>query len=310
MVGEKLITGKYRIWNYGKKGPGDLVFDAFNIVFMLFLVTVTVYPFLFIVFASFSDPVRFMGHQGVLLHPLGFQLDAYKMVFRNTAIRNGYAVTLFLVVVGTACNMTANLVFAYVLSRRNLMWHGVIMFLMVFTMYFGGGMIPTFMIVKGLGLLDSLWALILPGLFSAWNVIVLRTAFHGIPLELEESAKLDGAGSIRTLVQILIPLIVPTIAAISLFTMVGYWNSWSGALIYIRTPSKFPLQLILRSILIQNEMTEMSGSSLAYEMSHNAALRELIKYCTMVVTIVPIICVYPFLQKYFTRGVMIGALKG
>jgi putative aldouronate transport system permease protein len=208
--------------------------------------------------------------------------------------------------------MAASLLFAYVLSRRGLMLHGLITFLAVFTMYFSGGMIPTYMVVRGLKLIDSLWALIIPGLINTYNVIIIRTAFHSIPTEMEESAKLDGAGEIQTMVQILIPLIVPTIAAISLFYMVGHWNAWTSALIYIQSPEKFPLQLVLRSILLQNETTSTGAGYAAYalESSHNYALRQLIKYCTMVVSIVPIICVYPFLQKYFTKGVMIGALKG
>jgi putative aldouronate transport system permease protein len=303
---------KLKVWNYGKKSMGSHIFDTCNILFMLFLMMITLYPFVYVLFASVSDPVRFMGHIGPLFKPLGFQLDAYVMVLQNDAIRNGYMVTLFVVIVGTVCNMAASLLFAYVLSRRGLMLHGLITFLAVFTMYFSGGMIPTYMVVRGLRLIDSLWALVIPGLINTYNVIIIRTAFHSIPAEMEESAKLDGAGEIQTMVQILIPLIMPTIAAISLFYMVGHWNEWTSALVYIQTPEKFSLQLVLRSILLQNETTSIGAGSAAYafESSHNYAIRQLIKYCTMVVSIVPIICVYPFLQRHFTKGVMIGALKG
>jgi putative aldouronate transport system permease protein len=192
------------------------------------------------------------------------------------------------------------------------MLHGLITFLAVFTMYFSGGMIPTYMVVRGLKLIDSLWALIIPGLINTYNVIIIRTAFHSVPAEMEESAKLDGAGEIQIMVQILIPLIIPTIAAISLFYMVGHWNEWTSALIYIQTSKKFPLQLVLRSILLQNEFSANGTGSAAFGSSVGAgyAVRQIIKYCTMVVSMVPIICVYPFLQKYFTKGVMIGALKG
>jgi putative aldouronate transport system permease protein len=169
-------------------------------------------------------------------------------------------------------------------------------------------------VVKTLELIDSLWALIIPGLISTYNVIIVRTAFSSIPQEMEESAKMDGAGTMRTLIFILIPLIVPTIAAVTLFYMVGHWNSWTSALIYIKTPTKSPLQLVLRSILMQNAVNQAAAASssaaLGYESSINTYIRNLIKYCVVIVTIVPIICVYPFIQRYFTKGVMIGALKG
>ncbi|MDR1904501.1 MAG: carbohydrate ABC transporter permease [Treponema sp.] len=303
---------KQKVWNYGKKSAASHIFDTFNVLFLLFLVLITLYPFLYVTFASVSDPVRFMGHSGPLLHPLGFQLNVYKLVFQNPAIRNGYMVTLFVVIVGTVCNMAASLLFAYVLSRKGLVLHGLFTFLAVFTMYFSGGMIPTFLVVKGVGLLDSLWSLIVPGLIGTYYVILIRTALSAIPAEMEESAKLDGAGNIRILVSILIPLIVPTIAAISLFYMVGHWNSWTSALIYIRTAQKFPLQLVLRSILLQNEVNStLTGSDMmAVDASRNYAMRMIIKYCVIMVTTVPILCVYPFLQRHFTKGIMIGALKG
>jgi putative aldouronate transport system permease protein len=304
---------KQKQWNYGKKSAASHVFDSFNVLFLLFMVIITLYPFLYVVFASISNPVRLMGHSGLLLRPLGFQLDGYKLVLQNAAIKNGYFVTLFIAIVGTSCNMAASLLFAYVLSRRGLVLHGFFTFLAVFTMYFSGGMIPTFLVVRGVGLLDSLWALIIPGLISTYYVILIRTSLSAIPAEMEESAKLDGASNMRILVSILIPLIMPTIAAISLFYMVGHWNSWVGALIYIRTPQKFPLQLVLRSILLQSEVnTTLAGSNnmMAMDASRNYALRMIIKYCVIMVTTVPILCVYPFLQKYFTKGIMIGALKG
>jgi putative aldouronate transport system permease protein len=303
---------KPKVWNYGKKSVASHVFDTFNSLFLFFLVIITLYPFLYVIFASVSDPIRFVGHSGLLLRPLGFQLDVYKLVFANAAIKNGYLVTLFVVVAGTLCNMAASLLFAYVLSRKGFALHGFFTFLAVFTMYFSGGMIPTYLVVKGAGLLDSLWALIIPGLISTYYVILIRTALSAIPAEMEESAKLDGASNMRILVFILIPLIMPTIAAITLFYMVGHWNSWVAALIYIKTPQKYPLQLVLRSILLQSEVnTTLAGSDMmALDASRNYAMRMIVKYCVIMVTTVPILCVYPFLQKYFTRGIMIGALKG
>jgi putative aldouronate transport system permease protein len=303
---------KPKIWNYGKRSAASRFFDACNVLFLLFLMIVTLYPFLYVLFASVSDPVRFMGHSGLLLRPLGFQTDVYKLVLSNAAIKNGYLVTLFVVIAGTVCNMAASLLFAYVLSRKGLVLHSFFTFLAVFTMYFSGGMIPTYLVVKGVGLLDSLWALIVPGLIGTYYVILIRTAFSAVPAEMEESARLEGAGNLRILISILIPLIMPTIAAITLFYMVGHWNSWTSALIYIQTPQKFPLQLVLRSILLQSEVnTTLAGSEMmALDSSRSYALRMIVKYCVIVVTTVPILCVYPFLQKYFTKGIMIGALKG
>jgi len=301
---------KRGVWNYGKTSIGSRIFDTFNILFMFFMVVITIYPFLYVLFSSVSDPMRLMSFQGILLKPLGFTLKGYEYVFANNSIINGYGITLFVVVVGSACNMTMSLLFAYVLSRKNLMWHGPITFIAVFTMYFSGGMIPTYIIVRNLGLIDRLWAMILPGLISTWNVIILRTALKGVPYELEESAKIDGAGDMRILVRILIPLIEPTIAAIALFYMVGHWNAWSNALIYIKSPAKYPLQLVLRSILVQNNAMGMTAGEGMYEPGQSTAARMLLQYAVIIVSIVPIICVYPFLQKYFTRGVMIGAIKG
>ena len=299
-------------WNYGRKSTASHIFDIFNVLFLLFMIVITLYPFLYVAFASVSNPIRLMGQTGLMLRPLGFQLSVYKLVLQNPAIRNGYAVTVFVVVVGTVCNMAASLLFAYVLSRRNLMFHSFFTFAAVFTMFFGGGMIPTYMVVRAVGLIDSLWALIIPGLISTYYVIILRTSLYSIPAEMEESAKLDGAGNLRILISILIPLIVPTIAAISLFYMVNHWNAWSNALIYIQTPQKFPLQLVLRSILLQSDVnaTLSGGGATSFDPYESYALSLIIKYCVIMVTIIPIICVYPFIQKYFTKGVMIGALKG
>lgn len=297
-------------WMYGRKSLGSKIFDFFNVVLMIILIIITIYPFLYVLFASISNPMLLMSHQGILWKPVGFSLKGYELVLANDGIKNGFAVTLFVVVVGTFCNMIFSLLFGYVLSRRKLMLHGIITFIAVFTMYFNGGMIPTYIIVRNLKLIDSLWALILPGLISTYNVIILRTALRSVPVELEESAKLDGAGDLRILINILIPVIIPTIAAISLFYMVGHWNAWTSALIYIKTPTKYPLQLVLRSILIRNQTEGAMAGEAYYQPGEDYAARMLLKYSTIIVSIVPIICVYPFLQKHFTKGVMIGAIKG
>lgn len=297
-------------WDYGRPSVGSRVFDAFNILFMLFLMVITLYPFLYVLFASFSEPLKLYSHQGILLAPLGFSTKGYTFVLNYKAIWNGYGITLFLSTVGTACSLISALIFAYVLSKKDSMLHGFFTFTAIFTMYFNGGMIPTYLIVKDMGLLDSLWALIIPGLIGTYNVIILRTAIMGVPQEMIESAELDGANEFMILIRILVPLIVPTIAAIGLFIVVGYWNSWTGAMLYIQDTKKYPLQMVLRQILINNDATAAAGSGSSNRSGEDQATRMLLKYATIIVSVVPIICVYPFLQKYFTKGVMIGALKG
>lgn len=302
---------KREIWDYGHRSVGSKVFDTCNVIFMILLMLMTVYPFLYVLWCSLSDPLRLSTHQGILLAPLGFSTKGYTYVLNYRSIWTGYKVTLFLVTVGSLCTMTANMLFAYVLSKNKSMLHGLFTFTAIFTMYFNGGMVPTYLIVKDLGLLNSLWSLILPGLISTYNVIILRTALNSVPAEMIESAELDGANEFIILVRILIPLIVPTIAAIGLFVMVGYWNSWSGALLYIQDSDKMPLQMILRQIVVQGNTNGVDNGSGSSERSgENQYTKKLLQYSTIIVATVPILCVYPFLQKYFTKGVMIGALKG
>ena len=302
--------GKHRTWNYGLPSMGSKIFDVCNVIFMVLLMIITVYPFLYVLFASLSESLRLFSHQGILLAPLGLSLKGYQFVLNYRAIWNGYAVTLFLSTVGTALTLIASLLFAYVLSKKDSMLHGFFTFAAVFTMYFNGGMIPMYLIVKELGLLDSLWSLILPGLISTYYVIILRTAIMSVPKEMIESAELDGAHELIILVRILIPLIVPTIAAIGLFSVGGYWNSWTNALLYIQDGKKQPLQMILRQIVVKNDMSAAAGTGASNRSGEDSATRLLLKYATIIVSVVPIICVYPFLQKYFTKGVMICAIKG
>ena len=307
---ERKKTRKTSNWDYGKPSTGRKVFNAFNILFMIILMILTLYPFLYVLFASLSDPLKLYSHTGLLLHPLGFSLKGYSFVLNYRAIWNGYAVTLFLATVGTACTLVASLLFAYVLSKKDSMLHGFFTFTAVFTMYFNGGMVPTYLIVKNVGLLDSVWSLIIPGLISTYYVIILRTALTGVPKEMIESAELDGANEMVTLVRILLPLIMPTIAAISLFIVVGYWNSWTNALLYIQDNKKMPLQMVLRQIVVNNDVSAAAGTGASNRSGEDQATRMLLKYATIMVSVIPIICVYPFLQKYFTKGVMVGALKG
>ncbi len=290
-----------------KKTIGEHVFDNFNRIFMIFMMIITLYPFMYVVFASFSVPQEFLAHSGVLLRPLGFSTSSYTSVIRNPNILTGYANTLFVVFVGTACNVFITSLGAYVLSRKNLMWKGVLMFLCVLTMYISGGLIPGYLVVQGLHLINSRWALVLPGLISTYNLIVMRTAFLGNPESLEESARIEGAGDYTILFKIIIPLSIPTMAVIALFYGVSHWNSWFNAMIYLPDKTKHPLQLVLRDILINAQTSEMTVDD---AFSDRYAASQTVKYATIVVATVPILFLYPFLQKYFVKGVMVGAIKG
>lgn len=293
-------------WNYGKISFGSRIFDGLNYFFLFLLCVLMLYPLWYVLCCSLSDPAQLMRHSGILLWPLDFSFAGYEKVLGYKQLWNSYAVTIFVVIIGTAMNMFFSTLFAFVLSRKGMLWHKLITGLAVFTMYFSGGMIPTYLVVKGVGLYDTIWAMIVPGLISTYNCIILRTAFYGIPDSLEESAKIDGAGDLRVLFTICVPLIVPSIATVALFYAVGHWNSWTNALLYIRNEDLMPLQMVLRALLIQGEAIEVTGGQDLQTELNNM----LLKYVVIVVSTVPILCVYPFIQKFFTKGVMIGAVKG
>lgn len=285
---------------------GERIFELFNILFLILLCLVTLYPFIYVLFASLSEPAWVVQQRGLIWHPSGLNLEAYRLVFDNPMITSGYLNTLFIVSVGTCLNVFMTALGAYGLSRQNVMWKNPIMFFIVFTMFFSGGLIPSYLLVTGLGMLDSLWALIIPGAVSAFNLIIMRTAFQSIPHSLEESAKLDGANDFTVMIRIILPLSMPVIAVMILFYGVGHWNSWFGAMIYLRDRELYPLQLVLREILITNSTDSMLTSA---GTADKMPIGETIKYATIIVATVPILLLYPFLQKYFVKGVMIGAIK-
>ena len=289
-----------------KKSFGERLFDASNAIVLIVLSFLTLYPFVYVVFASVSDPAQLVQHRGFLLWPLGLTMDAYGMVFENPNIIRSYMNTLFLVVAGTTLNIFMTALGAYGLSRRNVMWRDTIMILIVITMFFDGGLIPRYLLVRNLGMVDTYWALIIPTAMSTWNLIVMRTSFQSVPVALEESARIDGANDWTILFRIIIPLSLPVIAVMILFYGVGHWNSWFNALIYLRSRELFPLQLILREILISNDTSSMMTNVVGGD---RMPIGETIKYATIVVATVPILLLYPFLQKYFVKGVMIGAIK-
>ncbi len=289
-----------------KIGVPERIFDIFNVIFMFLLCIIMLYPFLYVIFASFSEPAKLMAHSGMLLSPQGLSLDAYESVLNNQRVWTGYKNTIIYVLFGTAFNIVMTVLCAYGLSRKGLMFTRVITIMIVFTMYFSGGMIPTYLVVRGLGLYNSRLALIIPGAINTFNMIIMRTAMAAVPDSLEESARLEGASHLQVLFKIMIPVTMPTIAVLILYYGVGHWNAWFNASIYLSDPAKQPLQLFLRQILITANMGDMAGSS----SEDQALLAETIKYATIVVATVPILVLYPFLQKYFVKGVMVGSLKG
>ncbi|MBW4837963.1 MAG: carbohydrate ABC transporter permease [Paenibacillaceae bacterium] len=285
----------------------DRLFNLMNYTLLLLLVMATLYPLLYVLFASFSDPARLLAYKGLLWKPVGFSLEAYRSVLANPGIGVGFRNTLFIVVFGVTVNIFMTALGAYVLSRKNVMWNKVFMFLIVFTMFFGGGLIPMYLVVKGVGLLDSLWSTIIPFAIGTFNLIIMRTSFMGIPDSLEESAKIDGANHFTILFRIILPLSMPVIAVMILYYAVDKWNGWFYASVFIKSRELFPLQLVLREILISNSTDSMSIGATAGD---RFQIGETIKYATIIVATFPIMCVYPFLQRYFVKGVMVGSLKG
>lgn len=286
-----------------KKITGGKIFDVFNVIFMLMVIVATAYPFLYVVMASFSDPSALAKYQGLLIVPLKpITLEAYAMTFKLPQLLKGFLNTFFVVGVGVAVNMVMTTLGAYFLSMDGPIWKDVIAFMVVFTMYFSGGMIPSYLNVRDLGLMDSRWALILPGAINVTNMIILRTAFQSVPKSLKEAAEIDGASVIQILFKVMLPLAKSTLAVLILYYGVEYWNSWFEASIYLIDKNKYPIQLIVQNLLSSLTSMEDLGDLTQYI--------ELVRYALMVVTTLPVLILYPFLQKYFEKGVMIGALKG
>ena len=282
-----------------KRAKGDLVFDTINTLLLVLVMLVVLYPLYFIVIASFSDPLEVLsGH--VVFFPKKVSLEAYKMVFRDAQILTGYRNTIFYTLLGTAVNIVLTVLAAYPLSRRDLAGRKFFTVMLAVTMFFSGGLIPTYLMVSNtLHLLDTIWAMILPGAISVWNVIIVRTYFQtSIPPELSEAAMVDGCSDFMLLAKVILPLSMPVLAVMVLFYGVAHWNSFFNALIYLNDKALYPLQLILRSILVQNTMSEDMLAEVD-SLANRQVMAETIKYALIVVASAPIIAVYPFLQKYF-----------
>ncbi len=303
-MAEMKIIGKTR---------GEKITDVVIYLLMIVLCVVCIYPLLFTVFAAFSDAKKLMNRTGLLFAPLmPMTLEGFKLTFSNAKLVVSIGNTLIYVIGGTLLGLVITAMAAFVLSRKNFIPRGVIMKFITFTMFFNGGIIPLFFVVKNIGIYDTRWAFILPWAMSAYNMIIMRTFFMGIPDALEEAALLDGATDMQIFIKVYIPLSTAVIAVIAMYYGVGWWNSWYQSLILQPSNKLWPLQMILRETLISNQtVSAQAGQAMDVTMmAEESYTRELVKYCTVVVATVPILVIYPFLQKYFVKGVMLGAVKG
>jgi ABC-type sugar transport system, permease component len=291
------------------KSFGKRAFDTANASLLILFSFVCVAPLLHVLFMSISEPGIVNSMSGIMLWPRGsLSLNGYKLILRNPNILTGYGNTLFYVIAGTTISAFLTLQAGYVVSRKRMRYRNGLMFFITFTMLFNGGLIPYFILVRNIHLIYTRWALLIPGALSVMNIIIMRTAFVAVPDSLEESARLDGAGEFTIMLRILLPVVKATFAVLVLFYAVGQWNGWFFASIFIKSRDMYPLQLILREILLQNQNMAAQASQM---MTDNLDIfQPLIKYATIMVSTVPILCVYPFVQKYFVQGVMIGSIKG
>lgn len=289
-----------------KRSKGERVFSVCNYILLTVIIIICLYPVWYVAMASVSDSSLLTQHIGLLVRPVGFSFEAYKKVFQNPMIGRGYLNTLFILIVGVILDLVMTSLGAYFLSRKRVALKRLIMLIIVFTMFFSGGMIPFYLNLKDLHLTNSLWGLIAPFMVSTYNLIILRTSFESIPESLIEAAQIDGAGHITILTKIVIPLSKAILAVMVLYYGVSIWNSWFWASAIIRTREMYPLQVILREILMQNDVSSMTTGSSAMD---TEAIGMTIKYATIMVATLPILCVYPFLQKHFTKGTMVGAVK-
>ena len=287
----------------------DRVFNVINITLITLVLLLVAYPLLYVVSASFSDPILVSSGR-VLLLPKGFTLEGYQKIFESTEIWRSFFNSVRYTLIGTALNIVMTVMAAYPLSRRGLAGRRFLLLVMTFTMYFSGGMIPAFLVVKLLGLYNTFWALVIPGAISTYNMIVMRSFFESsIPEELHDAANIDGCDDYQYLLKILLPLSKPVLAVMVLFYGTGHWNAFFNAIIYLRNAADYPLQVVLRNILLKNVLSENMitdfGGAATY--SHTA---EIIKYGLIIVSSIPMLAVYPFVQKHFVKGVMIGSIKG
>ena len=282
-------------------------FDVFNYTILLVIGVAMLYPFINALAVSFSSYAGYLKNP-FMVFPSEWSLEGFQYVFKNGLVMSSYGNTIFITITSTLLSLLLTIIMAYPLSKKGLRGKKVFMYILVFTMMFNGGLIPNFFLIKNLGWLDTYWALIIPGALGAYNVILMKSFFETLPDSLEEAARIDGASELIVLTRIILPLSTPILATISLFVAVGHWNSFFSALIYISTPSKWTLQLVLREILMSANSQLLASGGNSAEM--NVVPQETLRYATLVTSIVPILCVYPFLQKYFVTGITLGGVKG
>ncbi len=294
----------------GKKTIGENVFDVSNTLFLSFLCIIMLYPLYYVAAASVSDGFELMRHTGPIILPLGLSTAAYRMVFNNPMIVRSFFNSVYLVAVGTTVNLIMTSFAAYVLSRKNLYWKKALMIMAIVTMLFDRGLVPFFLTVRAIGLMNTYWSVILGFAISTFNMIIMRTYFLTIPDSLEESAKMDGANDFTILFRIILPVAKPVVATMVLFYGVARWNGWFFVMIFLRDRLRFPMSLILREILIGNMADTMMGGEAAGDIGDHERIADTIKYATTIVATVPILLLYPFLQKHFVKGAMLGSVKG
>ena len=292
-----------------KRSRGERIFSVFNYIFLSLIMLICLYPVWYVVVASFSDSNMLTQHTGLLLKPAGWSVEAYNKVFKNPMIVKGYLNTLFILVVGVSLDIIMTSLGAYFLSRRRIMFKKPIMMLIMFTMFFSGGMIPFYLNLKDLHLTDSLWGLIVPFMISTYNLVILKTSFESIPESLIEAAQIDGASQFQIFFKIVLPLGKPILIAMGLLSGLGYWNDWTNGLYYIRDTKLYGIQNLLNKMI--SDLTALTqnasgASTVAIADIPSASVRMAIAFVAML----PILCLYPFLQRYFTKGIALGAVKG
>jgi putative aldouronate transport system permease protein len=288
------------------KTLGSRIFDKVNIILLILVVVATLYPFYYITVVSLSNGNAVLRGE-VQLFPVGFTLDSYKLVFENPAVPLSLRNSLVYTTLGTAINLAMTTLCAYPLARPRFSGRRVFTWIITLTMFFSGGLIPLYLLVMQLGLINNMWALLLPGAINVWNMFILRTSFQQIPEELYEAALIDGANDLQTLIRVALPLSKAVLATLLMFYAVAHWNDFFNALIFLNDRAKYPIQLVMRNIVILGrfeQTNELAGAS------DFAVIEQTLKYATIMVSTIPILLVYPFVQKYFVRGVMIGAIKG
>lgn len=288
----------------------DKMFGVFNTIFVWFMLVVISYPLIFVISASISDPT-YVGSGEMWLWPKGITFEGYERVFQNSDIWLGYKNTIIYTLLGTFINLAITLPCAYALSRRDLQGRNYIMALLVFTMFFEGGLIPTYLLIKDLNMINTVWAMVLPKAAIVWNIIVTRTFFQStVPRQLEEAAEVDGSSIFRLFFQIVLPLSKPIIAVMGLFYGVMHWNQYFDALMFLQDREMYPLQLFLREILVQSQTVDLMDITDAKTAVEESRIADLLKYAVMIVSALPLLIIYPFLQRFFLKGVLIGSIKG